>query len=686
MSVQSTNTVNISPTMTTTTSSSTITSDFDIFPVDCTINPSNYMYDGITVLNINSSLSPNSNLIKGQYFNPVTGSPLGSVSDWNFDLCNTSFLNGTFATSSLLNETTTIYNNLLPYGNTTGLYNIDITNGGIATTQSNSAATMFFSLTSQPYATYQGVFINGTPTATNVIPGYSGNNSDNFIFTSDYYIQQKNEIIQVQLVFTVSNTDSLNVNNTTSLIYNSAPTISVIVTNKIISKEVLGGITSNNQAKSKIYTSGPIPLRYNSSGVAFNPAQACSTTVNNVPLIIAPGYISTYVTMPIAYIPPIIQTQAGVVLNYIGQYLNAAVPNTTTPTYADCGYVIENNFPYFPSAGLTSLNTTSLPTAPTLFGHFVVGIAYSSDFSYYNPGGFIYSEVLIKNIWRSPISIYNSYSGYSITDMATKLVVVLFGKSINGGTFLVLNSGTPINLINSYGVTSLSNFMSIMRAVISFYNESTPIIDYFINGNVISQVNTLGTYSIQVLTVQPIIDGAIANPSTFVCASNAYYMLLNSKNSTNLSIDPANQNVFGDEINVNYFGINNGIISSVGNCLYYNSELSMFSTVSGQLFGNCLYLGQNSINNQTFYTLLILPEALFVGTPNSNNINQIYIYNVPFSIFFISSNANISTEFTPQAYSYTVTSNSSNGSGTNNQQTYNVNKLIMSVCNTPIIN
>ena len=45
----------------------------------------------------------------------------------------------------------------------------------------------------------------------------------------------------------------------------------------------------------------------------------------------------------------------------------------------------------------------------TNFGHFVVGVSYSSDYQKYSPNTNIQAEVLIKNIWRSPISIYNSY-------------------------------------------------------------------------------------------------------------------------------------------------------------------------------------------------------------------------------------------------------------------------------------
>lgn len=655
-------------------SSSTITTDFDVFPVGTSINPTNFIYDGQTILNINSTLSPNSNLIKGQYFNPITGAPDSNLNSWNYDLTATSFLNGSFTTSALLNETTSLYNNLLPYNNSTGTYILDITNGGIQAT-GNSKQTLFFSLTSQPYVCSEGTFIT-TPNATNVIPAYSGNNSDNFIFTSNYYIQQKNEIIIVQLVFSVSNTDSLNVNNTTSLIYHASPTVSVIVTNKIISQNQSGSLSSGVNNGTKTYTSGPIPLQYAQNGVLFNPSNATSSIVNNVPLIIAPGYSTLYVTMPLAYIPPYLSSTSG---NYVGQYLNQG---TSTSGSAPSGYEIFNNIPVFPSSSLNTLNTTPVALSQTYSGHFVVGIAYSIDFSYYNPGSFIYSEVLIKNIWRSPISIYNSYKAFSVNDMATKLVVVLFGKGVNGGTFLILNTGTPLNLITSYGVTSLTNFMSIMKALINFYDGSVVSIDYFINTNVIQQVNTLGNYNIQVVTVQPILDGTIVNPPTVLNCPNSYYMLLNTKNSTNLSIDPTDQKILSYPFsNSSYFSISKGIPCATGICLYNNSELTLLQTNGTWLFANSLYLGQNTINGQTFYTLIILPEALFIGTPVSS-LNQIYIYSSPYSLFYLSSSSNTATKFSPS--NFTITSGTP--STTANQTSYSVSKLIMSVSNVSIIN
>ena len=644
------------------TASSVVTTDFDIFATESSINPTNYVYDGQTVLMINSTLSPNSNIVKAQYFDPVTGYPNSSASgstgfgNWNFDLVQTSYLNGTMSSSSLLSESTSIYSNLQPYNSSLGLYNIDIVNSGLQTSAGDSIQTEFFSLTSQPYATTGGDFVD-TPTYNNVNPGYSSNNSDNFIFTSNYYVQQKNEIIIVQLVFTVTNTNALNVLNTST---SNTPSVSVIVYNKVITQETLAGLSNGSGAKTKVYSAGPIPLQYMQGGSTFNPINANYNINNNVPIIIADGYSKLYATLPLIYVPPILSGST-----YYPQYLNQG--SDSNP-----GYVIESNVPYIPTTG-SAINGTTISSSQVLYGHFVVGVAYSNDFSTYNPGSYIYSEVLIKNIWRSPISIYSSYQAFSVNDMATKLVVLLFGKTNNGGTFLVTNTGTPLSLINNYAVTSLRNFMNIMKAVINTFDGSSSLVDYFINPNTIQQVNSSGSYNIQILTLQPLLEGAITNPQSVLSCPNMYYMFLNSKNSTNMSVDPSNQIVFGQNIGQSYFGLTNSTLCASGNLKYYNSNLNILATNNNELFANSIYLGQNISNGQTFYMLLILPEALFNGNALDSTNNTVSVYTSSNTLFYINASSNTSTKFSQDAYSV-----SSTGTSTS---TFHVSKLIMSVSN-----
>jgi hypothetical protein len=669
-------------------SPTTITTDVDIVPVNQSIDPSNYIYDGQTILMINSTINQNSNLVKAQYFDPVNGSSerYGSsgFSDWSFNLTPKSYLNGVMSASSLLGDTTTLYNNLQPLNNALGTYTLDVTDGGLTTAGSSdgvgtSYETCFFSLTSYPYVTERGYFTDssvkqpyGEPTYTNVNPNYSTNNSDNFIFTSNYYTQQKNEILIVQLVFTVSNTNSLNVLTSSS---SSTPSVSVIVYNKVISQDNMASIANNNPSKTKIYTAGPIPLQYMQAGSAFNPSNGNYSINNNVPIIIADGYQKLYATLPLIYVPPV-KGSSG---TYYGQYLNCGTSKDSTTLENNGGYYISNNLPTVPISG-TQLNVTSLTDdSQIVFGHFVVGIAYSTDFASYNPGSTIYSEILIKNIWRSPITIYSSYNAFSVNDMATKLVVVLFGKTLNGGTFLVTNTGTPLSLINNYGVTSLRNFMTIMNAVTTTFDGSTSLVDYFINVNVIDKINSLG-FNIQPLTLQPLLDGAITNPPTVLACPNMYYLLLNSVNSVNMTVDPTKQIVFGQSISQPYFGLDNSILCSTGVASYYNSTLNMLSTNNKKyLFANSLYLGVTTINNQSFYTLLILPEALFNGVPTNLSPNVLSVYSTVNSLFYLVANNNSSTQFSPDQYSIsTSTTVTSKPTVTPN---YLISKIVLSASN-----
>ena len=128
--LSSLNNVNTSNAVRTTT----ISTDVDIFPVGQSINASNYVYDGQTILMINSTINPNANVVKAQYFDPVSGevppmlssgTMVPNFSNWNFDLVNNSYLNGSFSSSALLTEPTYLFNNLQPISNALGQYTLD---------------------------------------------------------------------------------------------------------------------------------------------------------------------------------------------------------------------------------------------------------------------------------------------------------------------------------------------------------------------------------------------------------------------------------------------------------------------------------------------------------------------------------------------------------------------------------
>ena len=90
--------------------------------------------------------------------------------------------------------------------------------------------------------------------------------------------------------------------------------------------------------------------------------------------------------------------------------------------------------------------------------------------------------------------------------------------------------------------------MQIMKSILNSYDGTYSIVDYFINPSVISTVNATYNYNIQVVAVQPLLDGSITNPPTVANCPNLTYMFLNSKNSVNLSIDPTNQSVFNENV------------------------------------------------------------------------------------------------------------------------------------------
>lgn len=652
------------------TSTATINTDFDIFNVGNTINSSNFVYDGQTTLLINSSLNQSSNLVQLTYFNPVTGltgNNASGFSDWSFDLVASNYLNGVFTSSYNISQQTTLYSNLENNGELyLNTYNLDISNNG----ETNLQNTMFFSLTQKPYSSYQGFSYNdpssqGAPTWSNVNPYYSTTDSSNYLFQSCYYKGTQNEIICVDLSFSIQNTETMNIESTSG-----TPTLSVSIKNTVFTKEMLASIGSGTSFKPKVYTAGPIPLNFTANGQTFNSRVASSFMYNSIPLIIADGYDKVYVTLPVIHVPPTTEKK--------GQYL---VANDLVIEPLDIGYYIDpvnNN----PTANLNTGITTVAGTSEVIYGHFVIGVSFSQNTNVWVPGTRFYSQILIKNIWRSPIAIYNSYEAFSLNDMATKLVVLLFGKNSNGGTFLVTNTGTPLNTINNYSVTSLGNFMTIMKGIIQLYNNSYSLVDYFINPSAIEYLNDRG-YNAKVCILQPLLDGGISNPPTLEVNPNMQYLLLNANNSSNLSMDPISQLVFNQGIN--YFNLNNSVLSATGLLNYKDNELEITTTDSNNLFGNSMYLGLQKINSQNFYVLIILPEALF-NVRVTENDNLISLYSTPSSLFYLNVNANSSSQFSPSSDNRITSSNYSQFNSVNSVTTqFQLTKLNLTVSSEKII-
>jgi len=678
----------------TNTSASTAQPDCNIYPVGNTINPVDTIYHEQTVLMVNSTVNQNANTVTASYFDPVSGAQCG-WGNWNFDLSSCSYLNGTMSTSSMLGDDVSLFSNLQPIVNATGKHNIDITNGTTNAYTNNPytlsptpqlPAGLFFSLTQQPYYSQTGsVYGNSSgtltlPTAANINPGYSTYNSDNYLFTSNYYIQQKNEILIVELLFTISNTDATAYTAGTT---KGSPNLSVIVKNKVLTQNALASLSSDSSDLSKVktYTAGPIPLVFMTPGQTFNSQNYFQSILNNVPIVIAPGYTKLYATLPIAYIPAVSGGATGYYLNQAGYVLNGNPPSvpyvpifnlsTTTP-----------GPPYI--AGLTPLATTGL-----MNGHFVVGVAFSTAVNTYTNYSSITAEVLIRNVWKSPIAIYNTYNQFSVNDMATKQVVLLFGRNVTGGTFLVLNTGTPLSVISSYAVTSLRNFISIMRAIINLFDGSVSIVDYFINTSTVAQVNQMGSYNINVLILQPLMDGAVQNPPTVANCPGMWYLMLNSKNSFNMAVDPSEQMVFGQQIGYNYFSLPNSLLCSTGNCVYMMNGLNMLSDDQGDLFGNSLSLGLNIINSNSYYIIIVLPEAQFFPTINTAMVNSLTIYSTPGSLFYVMVTPNSGSQFSPSSASTVTASTKSTTSNVSSstltyQPTYSIQKVILSVSNVKL--
>lgn len=700
-------------TTTTTTSATQLVSDVNISPVNNTIDPSLYTYDGQTILYINSTVNQNNNNVVLQYFDPISGYPNMNSSmsagfgftNWNFDLIPQNYLNGCTSSSNMFGENTYLYDNFQPpmtTPNYLGLSSIDITDANQQLDSSgDSVNTMFFSLTSQPYLCYKGVMYNGpgsagAPSQLNINPNYSSLGADTFMFTSQYWVQTTNEILIIQMVFSIANTASTYYKVGEVPNSSPAPIINVIVYNKVITREMLASVgTGNSCPKPKVYSTGTVQLRYLQTGQTFNSSTPSYYLFNNVPIVIADGFKKVFATFGLYYIPPSSTTNYDNSCQFLTASNNGAGVDANSDGYTIVGTTLTadiSNINVYTGALFGSTTGIGiLGNTQTLYGHFVVSVAYSYSSSQYTPGTNFIGEILIKNIWRSPIAIYNAYSAYSVNDLINKQVVLLFGKNINGGSFLVTNTGTPLAQVSNYGVTSLGNFMAIIKIIMSIYNNTWTLADYFINTTLINNINNSLGVNILPVTMQPVLDGTISNPPSVMACPNMWYMFLSGKNSANLSIDPTYQNIFNSSSS-NYLGLPNSMLCDTGLCKYFNSELKMFgtsipvSTADQFYFGNTLYLGYNSVNGQNYYMLIVLPEALFNGTPQSTSNNSMSIYAVKDTLFYFTYNSSSSSAFVPSGNSVSSTTSTTGTSGSGSvSNSYSVSKVVLPVSNVQLL-
>jgi hypothetical protein len=479
------------------------------------------------------------------------------------------------------------------------------------------------------------------PTSLNCKPIYDASGSSSFIIRANYYFPIVGCLLIVKLVFTVKNTDSLSYNAGTT---SPTPTIVVQVWNKVIPRGFLiNGITGGTN---KIMEYGPASFSLNYCNGEFNP-QVSSYGLNyNIPIVIAPGFTQIFCNLPVVFVPVALSNNGG-----SNPYILQCVNNETVSL--NNGNIDVNTL----TIGTEIGDQTPYTSQP--YGYFVVNFAFPTNYSSYTNTVNLYANNTLKNIWRSPLSIYSSSRIFSEIDMVNKQVVLLFGQTKGGATFLVVNSGTPIEMITSFATTSLNNFMSIMNAIIQYYNISYTITDYFINPSLITTLNQVYNLSISPVNLQSLITGSISTPNS---TDRSYYFLLNASNSAKFTVDFSGQNVFNQDIGENYFGLTNSTLTSIGNCTYGNKNLNSLSTLSvpSGIFGNSIYLGLNQIQNTRYYVFMVLPETLF----NINNVSSytISIYPTLNSIFYITSD-NTSTQY---------------------NLTYPINKYVLTVSQTPI--
>jgi hypothetical protein len=619
-----------------TNTTTTVQADCNIstVPDNHIINISNYMYDEQTILYINYGQQ---NYTPGVYYDPTT-----VTSGWNYSVnSTTSLAAGNVALMSIYKEDIQSFQNLNTFnGRPDGIYNLDILNRPQTTTDTNG---LFYAIGGN-YTSQGNQF--------NTVPNYSQSNTSNYLMCAQYIFVAQQSILIISINITIVDTNSLNVLNNTG----SRPQLFMKVINKVMNKESI----QNNGAGAKIYEHS-VPLSYSDSQT-FDNTEPCFKMNQPIPIVFATGFNSVYAFISVLYVPPV-QIIVDDKPSWVGEYL-PGTPGTDTT-----GFLFVNGSNTYVPQKITKSSQR------TTYGHFVIGFAYQDgdSKSTYLTGG-VQQEVLTTNIWRSPISLYNSYKNYSIADTNGMSTTLLFGKTYNGALFLVTNSGTPISCITAFGYTSLSNFIIITQAFYRKYDNTSSLVDYFTDPNQIAILNSQG-YSASIVVLHSIIDvgNKIQTPSTANSLPNMNYLITHLSNSANITIDPSQQTVINRDTGQNYFGRSNSVLYSLGSNTYTSSKIELFSTLNGTLFANSIYLGIQTINNSTYNISLILPESAFRPDYSSINANILNIYatiNTPYYV----TNSGGYTKFVPGAIQTNVP----------NQSKYDISKLTMTVSNNNI--
>ena len=574
------------------------TSDSNIFPVGNSMNMSNYMVDGVTNLTLNNYIN-NSNVSDASYFD-ISKKPDIAIDQNifnNFYFNDRSNIESGRVVYGDIQSDTNQYLNLNK--NNSNIYTMDILN----TSSTDTEPIQFISLTNLPYT-------NTFLPDEKFNPVYFAGGSSSVIVRSSYCFSVSGDILIIRMIFTITNTQQLDLDS-------SGSTLLPCITLKIYNEVYYTSTATNvgNYSNTKSY--GPYTYNLNYTSGTFNPTVASYSENQNIQLVFVPGFSLVSADLVTMFVPGI--RAPG--LNYITQDDFLVI---------DKELKVETKLGRTPS---TFSNTT---------GYFGVAFVYKISNNYYN-SSILSQNNTITSVWRSPISIYNSYNSYTLNDLVLTNIIVLFGKTTKGGTFVVLNSGTPINIITSYSVTTLYNFINIMSAISYNYDSNYALIDYFINSSLINRINNVYDYNITPLYIQSILAGSIVTPNI---SNNLYYFLLNSKNNFNLSIEPIMQNSFnGLGFGINYFGLASADAVGIGNLTYAGTEVSTLTTNNNYCLPDTIFLGLNSINNTSYFVCLILPESLFTYSIPSNVLN---LYSNNNSIFYVSTSNNVSSQFNSQ--------------------------------------
>lgn len=326
-----------------------------------------------------------------------------------------------------------------------------------------------------------------------------------------------------------------------------------------------------------------------------------------LPLIFLQGFSSVIVSFIITYLPP---TQK----NGFTYQQNINIPY----------YLNVNNVP--------TLNSYTVSNVKTSYGLFILCFTHHDGIELKSSAGTVAYTSPIIYTWYSPIAMYLNNINSSAPNGN---MIVLFSGDNQKGYSPILYSFTPLNVVSSAIVISISDFLFKMNFVLTNYGYT--LVNALLDDNTNEEITNKTGVTVNASTPFTVAYDDIKT----VLTSNDKTLVLNLYPNTNkIAMIERSQKVINPLINNNDIADFN--LVGVGN-LNIGSYTLDFLNNQSNIYANCI--ARNIICNvvsQSHTRIIVLPEYNVDDYDVLSDNVELYLYGDEYSPFYtINSNGNI---------------------------------------------